>query len=358
MVDKVKIGREASGRITVAFPYDPDYIAKIKTIAGRQWHPEEKYWSVPGYPGMVERLRALFGGEGVEVDAALRLDARCAEIEKAADATLQVLEGELRLRGYSPRTRKVYRGHVERFLKWGGRKPADITSDEVRQYLLHLAQEQSLSASYRNQALSAIKFLYEEVLKERHTLRGVPRAREPRRLPVVLSQGEVIRLFAAVENLKHRAIPLLIYAGGLRVSEAARLKVGDIGGERRMLFVRGGKGAKDRYTIIADVALEALRDYWKAYQPRDWLFPGDRPGGHISTRTIQAVFKRARERAGIRKAATVHTLRHSFATHLLEDGVDLRYSRSYWGTKTRGRRSCTPTSVIERLGGFGVRWTI
>ena len=122
------------------------------------------------------------------------------------------------------------------------------------------------------------------MLKEGHTLKGIPRAIEPHRLPVVLSREEVVRLFGAVENLKHRAVLLLIYAGGLRVSEAARLKVGDVDGERRMLFVRGGKGAKDRYTIIADAALEALRDDWRTYQPQDWLFPGDRPGRHISTR--------------------------------------------------------------------------
>ena len=130
---------------------------------------------------------------------------------------------------------------------------------------------------------------------------------------------------------KHRAILLVIYAAGLRVSEAARLKVADVDGKQRRLFVRGGKGGKDRYTIIAETALEALRAYWRVYQPKEWLFPGDRPDTPISPRTIQAVFSQAKERASIGKAATVHTLRHSFATHLLEDGVDLRYIQELLG---------------------------
>ncbi len=221
---------------------------------------------------------------------------------------------------------------MERFLRWIGKTPEAITADEVRAYLLHLGQDGKALASYRNQALSGLKFLYKKMLKEPDKVKGVPRAKEPRRLPAVLSGKEVIRLFAAVENLKHRAILLVVYAAGLRVSEAARLKVADVDGERRRIFVRG-KGEKDRYTIIAETALEALRDYWRVYQPQDWLFPGAQPDRHISARTIQAVFRQARERAGIRKEVTVHTLRHSFATHLLEDGVDLRYIQELLGHK-------------------------
>jgi len=327
VVDAIRIRAGDEGEIIVVLPYAPERVEKIKGIPGRRWHPEGKYWTVPHTDGMVERLLELFAGEEVEVDPALRPG------RDIVGNTLAAVEAELKLRGYSSRTCKAYLGHIERFLKQMGREPRELGVQDVRTYLLHLVEDKKTSTSYRNQAVSAIKFLYEKVLKEPHKVEGVVRAKEPRQLPVVLSRDEVTRLFSAVDNLKHRAILLVIYAGGLRVSEAARLKVADVDGERRMLFVRGGKGAKDRYTIIADVALDALRDYWRVYRPQDWLFPGARPGSHISPRTIQEVFRRARDKAGIRKEATVHTLRHSFATHLLEDGVNLRYIQELMGHK-------------------------
>lgn len=188
MTNPITIKSRPDGRLTVALPYSPERVDKIKSIPGRRWHKEEKVWTVPDEPGMVERLINLFAGEKVEVDPALLPDTRRADIDTTADLTLQALEEELRLRGYGPRTRKAYRSHIERFLKWAGMRTEEIKADEVRAYLLHLAQESKVSASYRNQALSAIKFLYEEVLKEGHTLKGIPRAREPHRLPVVLSQ--------------------------------------------------------------------------------------------------------------------------------------------------------------------------
>jgi site-specific recombinase XerD len=350
MVNSIAIKPGPDRQLTVALPYSPERVEKIKSIPGRRWHKEEKVWTVPDEPGMVEWLLDLFADEKVEVDPTLRLGAQRVGADSTTGTALRALEEELKLRGYSPRTRKAYLGHVERFLKRAGKKPEDITADEVRQYLLHLAQESKVSASYRNQALSAIKFLYEEVLKEHSIVRGVPRAREPHRLPVVLSREEVVRLFGAVENLKHRVILLLIYAGGLRVSEAARLKVGDIDGERRMLFVRGSKGMKDRYTLIADTALEALRDYWRLYRPKDWLFPGAKPNRHISSRSIQKVFGKAKEAVGIQKEATVHTLRHSFATHLLEDGVDLRYIQELLGHKDP-RTTQLYTLILSKIRG-------
>ena len=329
----ITIKHDTEGRLKVALPYSPDRVEKIKAILGRRWNKEGKVWTVPNEPGMVERLVDLFSEDKVKVDAAPRPDTRKAESDPEASAALKDLEEEMQLRHYSPRTRKAYRGQVDRFLKWGNKSPKKITVDEVRAYLLHLSQEKGVSASYRNQALSAIKFLFEEVMKDHDIVRGVPRAKEPHQLPAVLNREEVVRLFVQVENLKHRAMLLIIYAGGLRVSEAARLKVGDIDGVRKMIFVRGSKGMKDRYTIIADVAIEALRVYWRIYQPRDWLFPGARPNRHISARSIQKVFAVAREKAKIRKDATVHTLLHSFATHLLEDGVDLKFIQDLLGHK-------------------------
>ena len=288
----------------------------------------------------MERLTTVFSGTRIIIDPALQLGlpkaiALMAEkrLVAATQDALQKLGEALRLRGYSARTCQVYEGQTKQFFAWARKQPAAITGEDVRTYLMHLAQERYVSASARNQARSAIYFWCEHVLDKPQLMNDAPRAKEPRRLPVVLSREEVTKLFAAVANLKHRAALLVIYAGGLRVSEAARLKVSDVDGERHMVLVRGGKGAKDRYTIIANAALEALREYWRIYQPKEWLFPSDRPDRPISPRTIQAVFRQAKDRAGIQKAATVHTLRHSFATHLLEDGADLRYIQELLGHK-------------------------
>jgi len=325
----IQIRSGDGGEIIVVLPYAPERVKKIKTIPGRRWHPEEKVWTVPHIEGMVERLLDLFAGDEVMVDPALR------PAGKVLRETLKAVEDELRLRGYSPRTRKAYRGQVERFLEWVGKAAQEVTAEDVRAYLLHLAEDRGVSASYRNQAVSALKFLYRRVVKRPGVVASLPRPKEGRSLPTVLSHGEVARLLGALDNLKHRAILMLIYAGGLRVSEAARLRVADVDVERRMVFIRGGKGNKDRYTVLADAAVEVLRAYQAKYNPdpNGWLFPGARPGGHISPRTIQKVFDAARKKAGIQKAATVHTLRHSFATHLLESGTDIRYIQELLGHK-------------------------
>jgi integrase/recombinase XerD len=324
-VAAIRIRPGDDGRLIVTFPYAPERVEKIKTIPGKWWHPEEKHWTVPSTDGMVERLVSLFEDECVEVDPALHRD------WETIRRILGAVENELTLRRYSPRTHEAYLGHLKRFLNHFGKDAETLDGAELRDYFLGLVQS-GISWSYQNQAISAVKFLYRYVLRQPELLDDLPRpVRRKKQLPAVLSRDEVRRLFEALSNLKHRAILLVIYAGGLRVSEAARLKVSDVDGERKQVFVRGGKGGKDRYTVIGEPALEALREYWRVYRPRDWLFPGARPDKHISSRTIQAVFQRARDKAGIRKDATVHTLRHSFATHLLEDGVDVRYIQELLG---------------------------
>lgn len=326
MASTIKIEPGDGGRLSVILPYSAERVEKIKTVPGRRWDPQQKHWTVPDRPGMVARLTSLFDEDRVDVDLALHPDwATIKEILAAA-------QDELTLRRYSPKTHQAYLLHLKRFLGHFGAKTRTLTGDEIRAYFLHLIEDEGMSWSYQNQAISAIRFLYKQVLKRPDAVADLPRpVRERKKLPAVLSRGEVIRLFQAVRNLKHRAVLLVIYAGGLRVSEAVRLRVSDIDGERKRIFVRGGKGGKDRYTIIGEAALEALREYWRIYRPAEWLFPGVRPDVPISTRAIQMGFRKARERAGIRKDATVHTLRHSFATHLLEDGIDIRYIQELLG---------------------------
>lgn len=335
------------GTLVVKFEYSEAAVAAIKQIPGWQWNPEGKFWTVPDTPEARAKLAELSvalaapkpGPPAIahcphqdgQQPAAGAPQSPPQKQEITKDHPLLVaVEQQLTLRGFAYTTRKNYRLQAQRFLRWLQRDPATATREELRAYLAEILNS-GLSVSYFNQARAVLIVIYADVLQQPGKVADVPRPKRPKTLPVVLSREEVIRLFKAVDNLKHRAVLLLIYACGLRVSEAARLKVADVDGQRRQVFVRGGKGMKDRYTIIGEAALEALRDYWRVYQPRDWLFPGAEPGDHLSPRSIQAVFGRAREAAGIQKEATVHTLRHSFATHLLEDGVDLRYIQELLG---------------------------
>lgn len=230
---------------------------------------------------------------------------------------------DMELKGYGSSTQEIYLTRVRGFVGYFGRSPDLLGETEIREYLHHLIKERELSQSTINQSYSALKFFYQTTLQREWDVVRIPRIKGERKLPVVFSRQEVGGLLAAVSNLKHRAILTTTYSGGLRVSEAAHLKVSDIDSHRMMIRVDQAKGNKDRYTLLARTALFTLREYWKVYRPSGWLFPGVLPDQPISVRAIQKVFENAVEKAGIQKPASVHTLRHSFATHLAEAGVAL-----------------------------------
>lgn len=249
--------------------------------------------------------------------------------EHRTTTLLRRISEELRLRGYSPRTRKNYLGHIRRFLRAQPGALDDLRTEHARQYLLGL-QAAGASVSYQHQAISAIRFLASTLGREVAT-EPLHRPKRERRLPNVLSRDEVKRIIRAPRNPSHRLALMLAYSAGLRVSEVVRLRTGDIQPERGMIRVRGGKGRKDRYTLLARATAEALQPVLSTAGPNDWIFPGANPGHHLTTRSLQKVFKRALERSGVKKPATVHTLRHSFATHLLESGVSLRHIQALLG---------------------------
>lgn len=207
-------------------------------------------------------------------------------------------------------------------------------------------------ARTRNQSLSAIHFLARTVLHQPDLLLTIPRPRKEHKLPGVLSRDEVRRLLTAISNLKHKALVMLIYSGGLRVGEAVRLRLEDLDVDRKMVLVRAGKGYKDRHTLLADSAVDWLAEYRRVYEPGRWLFPGPRPDRHLSARSVQKLVQSAAKRAGIRKRLTVHTLRHSFATHLLEAGTDLRYIQELLGhasSKTTEIYTHVSTRELSRI---------
>ena len=315
MKESIKIEKGQGEDIIVRFPYNPDYIAKIKTVKGYRWHPDGKYWSVP-YSELVNLL-SVFDGEMIETDASV---------------WLYELEKELKARKYSRKTVKLHLHYNEEFLKFRGKTPHQVTNEDVRDYLYHLAEKKDASASTLNIAINALKFYYGAILRRKFVYE-IRRPKKDRRLPVVLSREEVSRMLASTTNTKHRLILMLLYSAGLRVGEVVKLRVEDVDVERRLIRIRGGKGRKDRYTILSEAALKTLEEYVEKYKPEKWLFPGQRKDKHISTRTVQAIFEKARNKTGIKKDATVHSLRHSFATHLLENGVDLRYIQELLGHK-------------------------
>ncbi len=245
---------------------------------------------------------------------------------------LQVMREELRLRNYSPRTIKAYLSCVRAFARHiAPRLPRDASVEHIRGYLLYLLDEKESPAGTVNQVYNALRFLYEELYQRPMVIRDLPRPKKERRLPVVLSVEEVRRLLDAPTNPKHRLMLWLLYSAGLRLGELVRLRPEDLDRERRTILVRQGKGAKDRRTILAPSVIERVDAYLAFARPIKYLFEGSRPGGVYSTRSVQNVFESALAKSGIKKKATVHSLRHAFATHLLEQGTDIRYIQELLG---------------------------
>ena len=256
------------------------------------------------------------------------------------------MEMDMKLRGLSPRTISCYLGCMRNVAIHFGKSPSDLGEEEIRGYLYHLIEERKVSQAVISQSYSALKFFFEKTLQRQWDVSKIPRSKQRKKLPVVLSKQEVASIFSSTKNLKHRAILMTIYSGGLRVGEATRLKVSDIDSERMMIRVNEGKGLKDRYTLLGDRTLEVLRLYYKAYRPLDWLFPGRNPSEPVSVSSVQRVFKASVYRAGIKKKVSVHTLRHCFATHLLESGTDLYYIQ-----RLLGHCSAHTTSVYLHITG-------
>ena len=242
------------------------------------------------------------------------------------------MEEELRLRGYSPRTQKAYLVWVARFARHYRRPPEQMGEEQVRAYLMHLLEDQKLSRSTLVQALCALKFFYGYVLHRSFELEDLRFPRhQKRKLPRVLSESEVRRLLESARNLKEQVVVMTLYGTGLRLSELIHLQVKDIDSDKMEIRVRQGKGGKDRRVVLSPTLLEALRRYFRQYRPVTWLFYGQTPQQAIHDRAVQRMVQRLSERAGLSEGVSTHTLRHSFATHLLEHGTELPYIQQLLG---------------------------
>jgi len=237
---------------------------------------------------------------------------------------------DMALRNFVPETQRAYIRWIKGFAAFLGRSPDSASFEDVRGYQLHLAAR-GLSAQSRNQAAAALRFFFKITLGRREIEDHTQFVRKPRKLPVVLGPDEVARLLKAAPGLKYKAALSVAYGAGLRVSEVATLKVSDIDSARMMIRVEQGKGRKDRCVMLSPHLLELLRTWWKAARPRGWLFPGPDPAKPITIRSLHSACRDAARKAGLDKPVSPHTLRHSFATHLLEQHVDIRVIQTLLG---------------------------
>ena len=255
---------------------------------------------------------------------------------KSSPGFFETVRQEMRLRNYSHKTIKSYLSCLRIFTKYISPKhPRDVDSTDIQEFLLYLLEEKDFSASSVNQVFNALRFLYVELYKKPFVIKELPRPQKDSKLPDVLNEDEVLRIFNSVTNLKHKTMLMLAYASGLRVGELVRLKIEDIDGNRGLIHIRSAKGNKDRFTIFPATMRDQLITYWKTYKLgfSGWLFPGNEPQKHLSERSIQAVLQRAVRLNNINKNVSMHTLRHSFATHLLEHGTDLKFIQELLGHK-------------------------
>lgn len=272
---------------------------------------------------------------------------------------------ELELRGMSAATQRSYLICCRVFVAYFMKSPEQLGAEHIKEFLLHLKRQRNAGPSCVGVYVAAIRFLYRAVLRNRDVVEDLPRPRIPKKLPDVPSREEVETILSSVRSLKYRTILIAAYGAGLRISEALRIRVEDIDSKRMLLHVRGAKQAKDRFVLLSPRLLEALRRYWVEAKPRGpYLFPNTRLRQPVSNDAVRKVLKQALDEVGFKKRVTLHSLRHGFATHLLEDGTDIRLIQVLLGhssiqttahyTRISAQHMQTVTSPLDRLGHLKV----
>ncbi|MFC1898195.1 tyrosine-type recombinase/integrase [Candidatus Cloacimonadota bacterium] len=313
-----------------SFQFKKEHAAKIEKC---YFSGPQQSWVMPQTENCLKQFEALFPKKE----------------RSPKQKAVQDMIDQLTVKRYSENTITVYKDCINRFFDhFPNIAPEQLQDENVKEYILYLLQKKRISFSYQKQAISAIKFYFEKILRRdtRKYYFEMPRGEEVK-LPIVLSKMEVKRILDCTKNLKHKAILATIYSAGLRLSEAVNLKIADIDSERNLIYVRGGKGKKDRTTILSRELLILLRKYFKEFKPKLWLIEGDN-GNQYSKRSVQKIFYISLKIANIDKKASVHTLRHSFATHLLEGGEDLRYIQ-----KILGHKNSKTTEIYTHITKIG-----
>ena len=376
---------DAHGRPIYRFKprgYIAGFHRRAAVVTGLHYDPILRVWAAPARPETLAALQRAFGASclawnepsGPNRPASssspvaapvprprsprpaptARVDPRTLRVKTASlpahwRAAVEATRTQLIVRRYSDQTLKSYTSHLYNFLAAHvDLALADIDEEVVRQYIVRRTMAGNYAESTQSQMLNAIKFWLEQVEGREKTFVAL-RPKRRKQLPTVLSVREVRSLFASVDNLKHRCVLKIIYGGGLRLGEVVKLRLSDVHSDRLQLFVHGGKGKKDRYTTLSATFLEELRNYYRTYRPEHWLFEGQ-TGGAYSKRSVQALLRKAVKRSGVNPHCTVHTLRHSYATHLLESGTSLRHIQELLGHASSATTEIyTHISSAERM---------
>jgi site-specific recombinase XerD len=259
------------------------------------------------------------------------------------------MKEDLLLKAYSPHTQRAYLGCARHFARHYLRSPEEMGEQEIRGFLLYLVRDRKASPATLGMYINALKFLYNVTLKRPEAVKGISHPKRPKTLPVILSPEEVLRVLAAISSVKYKAIIATAYAAGLRISEVCGLRLADIDSQRRRLHIRAGKGKKDRYVMLGESLLALLRQYYQEARPKgEYLFPGQKPQRPISTTAVRQVLRKVIRETGLAKRVTMHTLRHCFATHLLEAGTDIRILQVLLGHSSI-RTTLRYTHITDRL---------
>lgn len=334
--NQLLIINKANKKIQIYFCYNKEIVAQIKTITYCNWSEERRCW-ISAYSEkllndikqIAQRLALEFIYKEELITAGKGRTSKN-DVTNYRSCPTEYIEKLKELR-YSSNTLANYSDLFTEFINHYENTPInEITERMIIEFLRYLVNIRKVSTSYQNQSINAIKFYYEKVLGNPRAVYAIDRPREEKYLPEVLSEDEITEILNITKNLKHKAILMTIYSAGLRISEAVNLKIKDIDSDRMQIRIVQGKGKKDRYTLLGHKTLEILRLYFVQYKPKAWLFEG-MEGNQYSTRSIQQILKDSLSKTQIKKRVTVHTLRHSFATHLLEAGTDLRYIQSLLG---------------------------
>ncbi len=329
------------GKLNLRFLFHEELIKAIKRIPYYRWDTSKKQWTVPFTQKFEDELRQKVADLNLELIYREAEDEGVEKIQRL-DTTLftktcpKEYIHKLEERRYSPQTIKTYTALLTEFINYFPHQDLDeLTDKEVMDFSRYLVTTRNVSSSYQNQAINAIKFYFEKVKSGPRKFYHIDRPQREKILPQVCSEEEIVSIFRCTENLKHRTILMTIYSAGLRISELINLKIIHIDSDRMQIRVLQSKGKKDRYTLLSQKNLKLLREYIRIYRPHEYLFEGQRSTPQkplpYTSRSIQSFLKDSVKKAGISKNVTVHTLRHSFATHLLEHGTDLRYIQSLLG---------------------------
>lgn len=339
--------------VGIFFSWNADLNQAVRRIRYAHYSRTLKAWHTTWREGVVQEIRQAFSGVGEVVEEiSLELGKIDDLSPERALIVPEVYKELLIRRRYSSSTVRNYCSQFQSFLNFVQREPDQLTEQDINDYLKFLIERKKISASGQNMAINAIKFYFEHVQKQAPKKYCYDRPLKESKLPAVLSEEEILQIFENCENLKHKTMLQLIYSAGLRRSELIALKVSDIDRGRKMITIRGGKGKKDRITLLSEKVLPFLDRYLALYEPKKWLFESP-DQGQYSESSLQKVFKKALVKSGIKKDVSLHSLRHSFATHLLERGTDIRYIQALLGHNSS--RTTERYTHITRKGFENIR---